>query len=88
MFDAMLRGWRAQQKSRGLRDETAGDRERLIRRPVGLTEGCGHCLDSPGWSALGRVGWLAWPLARLPEAGAECDGAGSVPGDAGPRLPG
>jgi Phage integrase, N-terminal SAM-like domain len=32
MFDAMLRGCRAQQKSRGLRDETAGDRERLIRR--------------------------------------------------------
>jgi integrase/recombinase XerC len=32
MLEAMLRGWRAQQKSRGLRDETAGDRERLIRR--------------------------------------------------------
>ncbi|MFM9577764.1 tyrosine-type recombinase/integrase [Streptomyces turgidiscabies] len=32
MFDAMLRGWRAQQKSRGLRDETVEDRERLIRR--------------------------------------------------------
>jgi integrase/recombinase XerC len=32
MLDAMLRGWRAQQKSRGMRDETAVDRERLIRR--------------------------------------------------------
>ncbi|MEV6886208.1 hypothetical protein AB0M98_30135 [Streptomyces sp. NPDC051135] len=32
MFDAMLRGWRAQQKSRGLKDETVDDRERLIRR--------------------------------------------------------
>jgi len=32
MFDAMLQGWRAQQKSRGMRDETAVDRERLIRR--------------------------------------------------------
>jgi len=32
MFDAMLRGWRAQQKSRGLKDETVEDRERLIRR--------------------------------------------------------
>ncbi|WP_198359589.1 tyrosine-type recombinase/integrase [Streptomyces fildesensis] len=32
MFDAMLRGWRAQQKSRGLRDETVEDRERLVRR--------------------------------------------------------
>ncbi|MFD7163724.1 phage integrase N-terminal SAM-like domain-containing protein [Streptomyces violascens] len=32
MFDAMLRGWRAQQKSRGLKDETIDPRERLIRR--------------------------------------------------------
>ncbi|NEA60816.1 tyrosine-type recombinase/integrase [Streptomyces sp. SID13666] len=32
MFDAMLRGWRAQQKSRGLRDDTIDPRERLIRR--------------------------------------------------------
>ncbi|WND39971.1 phage integrase N-terminal SAM-like domain-containing protein [Streptomyces sp. BB1-1-1] len=32
MFDAMLRGWRAQQKSRGLKDDTIGPRERLIRR--------------------------------------------------------
>jgi site-specific recombinase XerD len=32
VFDAMLRGWRTQQKARGLRDETVEDRERLIRR--------------------------------------------------------
>ena len=32
MLDAMPRGWRAQQKSRGMRDETAADRERLVRR--------------------------------------------------------
>ncbi|MEV7477744.1 phage integrase N-terminal SAM-like domain-containing protein [Streptomyces halstedii] len=32
MFDAMLRGWRAQQRSRGLKDETIDLRERLIRR--------------------------------------------------------
>ncbi|MFF0630442.1 tyrosine-type recombinase/integrase [Streptomyces sp. NPDC004296] len=32
MFDAMLRGWRAQQLARGLKDETISDRERLIRR--------------------------------------------------------
>jgi integrase/recombinase XerC len=32
MLEAMLRGWRAQQKSRGMRDETVADRERLIRR--------------------------------------------------------
>jgi integrase/recombinase XerC len=32
MFDAMLRGWHAQQKSRGLKDETVEDWKRLIRR--------------------------------------------------------
>ncbi|MFD5631132.1 hypothetical protein [Streptomyces sp. NPDC127072] len=32
MFDAMLRGWRAQQKSRGLKDETIEPRMRLARR--------------------------------------------------------
>ncbi|MFD5650576.1 site-specific integrase [Streptomyces sp. NPDC127039] len=32
MFDAMVRGWRAQQKSRGLKDETIVPRERLVRR--------------------------------------------------------
>ncbi|MEE1805112.1 site-specific integrase, partial [Streptomyces sp. BE133] len=32
MVDAMLRGWRAQQRSRGLREETVSDRERLIQR--------------------------------------------------------
>jgi integrase/recombinase XerC len=37
MFDAMLRGLAGPAEVAGLRDETAGDRERLIRRPVGLT---------------------------------------------------
>ena len=32
MFEAMLRGWRAQQAARGLREDTAGKRERLVRR--------------------------------------------------------
>ncbi|NKZ03291.1 tyrosine-type recombinase/integrase [Actinomadura latina] len=32
MFDAMLRGWRSQQKARGLKDDTVADREKLIRR--------------------------------------------------------
>ena len=32
MFDAMLRGWRAQQAARGLRVETVESRERLVRR--------------------------------------------------------
>ncbi|MGH8989480.1 MAG: hypothetical protein ACRDXC_12955 [Acidimicrobiales bacterium] len=32
MFETMLRGWRAQQKSRGLNDDTADDRGLLVRR--------------------------------------------------------
>lgn len=32
MFEAMVRGWRAQQNARGLRAETIEDRERLVRR--------------------------------------------------------
>jgi site-specific recombinase XerD len=32
MVEAMLRGWRAQQKARGLREETVDARERLVRR--------------------------------------------------------
>jgi integrase/recombinase XerC len=32
MFEAMLRGWRAQQAARGLREDTVAPRERLVRR--------------------------------------------------------
>ena len=32
MLEAMLRGWRAQQAARGLREDTIGARERLMRR--------------------------------------------------------
>jgi integrase/recombinase XerC len=32
MFEAMLSGWRAQQTARGLRGDTIGPRERLVRR--------------------------------------------------------
>jgi len=32
MFEAMLRGWRAQQIARGLRSETIESREQLVRR--------------------------------------------------------
>jgi hypothetical protein len=32
VFAAMLRGWRAQQVSRGLREETIADRQRLVQR--------------------------------------------------------
>jgi integrase/recombinase XerC len=31
MFEAMLRGWRAQQMARGLREDTVDPRERLVR---------------------------------------------------------
>ncbi len=37
MLEAMLRGWRAQQKARGLRDATIGPREKLVRRFVEFT---------------------------------------------------
>lgn len=37
MFEAMLRGWRAQQKARGLRDATIEPREQLVRRFVEFT---------------------------------------------------
>ncbi len=37
MVEAMLRGWQAQQSARGLRAETIGYRERLVRRFVGFT---------------------------------------------------
>lgn len=37
MFDAMLRGWRAQQAARGLREDTVAPRERLVRRFAAFT---------------------------------------------------
>ena len=37
MFEAMLRGWRAQQVARGLREDTIAPRERLVRRFLAFT---------------------------------------------------
>jgi integrase/recombinase XerC len=37
MFEAMLRGWKAQQVSRGLREDTIAPRERLVRRFLEFT---------------------------------------------------
>ena len=37
MVEAMLRGWRAQQVARGLREETIAPRERLVRRFLSFT---------------------------------------------------
>ena len=36
MLEAMLRGWRAQQTARGLREDTIAPRERLVRRFLGV----------------------------------------------------
>jgi integrase/recombinase XerC len=55
MLEAMLRGWRAQQKSRGMRDETVADRERLIRRFCAFTN------EYPWQWTAGRVDeWSAY----------------------------
>jgi len=37
MFEAMLRGWRAQQTARGLQEGTIAPRERLVRRFISFT---------------------------------------------------
>ena len=37
MVEAMLRGWRAQQMARGLREDTVVPRERLVRRFLEFT---------------------------------------------------
>ena len=37
VLEAMLRGWRAQQTARGLREGTVDDRERSVRRFLGFT---------------------------------------------------
>lgn len=37
MFEAMLRGWRAQQTARGLREDTIAPRDRLVRRFLEFT---------------------------------------------------
>jgi site-specific recombinase XerD len=37
MFEAMLRGWRAQQAARGLQEDSIGARERLMRRFAAFT---------------------------------------------------
>jgi integrase/recombinase XerC len=37
MVEAMLRGWRAQQTARGLKDDTIEPRERLVRRFLDFT---------------------------------------------------
>ena len=38
MVEAMLRGWRAQQTARGLKEDTIAPRERLVRRFLEFTD--------------------------------------------------
>ncbi len=50
MFDAMLRGWEQQQRSRLLTKKTIGDRLSLVRRLAGGSRTCGRkavCQDAP-----------------------------------------
>ena len=59
MVDAMLRGWRAQQLSRGLREESITDRELLVRRFVEFTN------DYPWqWTAAHVDEWSSWLVAE------------------------
>lgn len=55
MVEAMLRGWRAQQAARGLREDTVTDRERLVRRFLE------HTNEYPWAWAPGHVDeWSLW----------------------------
>jgi integrase/recombinase XerC len=52
MFEAMLRGWRAQQAARGLEEDSIGARDRLMRRFAAFTN------EFPwGWSAAHVDEW-------------------------------
>jgi hypothetical protein len=54
MFEAMLRGWRAQQVARGLRMDTVEPRERLVRR-----------FASSPTTIRGRGRWAGWMSGRF-----------------------
>ena len=55
MVEAMLRGWRAQQAARGLRESTAADRERSVRRFLAFTNEYPWGGHRPTWTS-GRCG--------------------------------
>lgn len=61
MFEAMLRGWRAQQTARGLAEETIAGREKLVRRFAGFTN------DYPWYWLPGHVD--EWTLTLTAEKG-------------------
>ena len=59
MVDAMLRGWRAQQAARGLRDDTIAPRERLVRRFLEFTN------EYPWlWSPSHVDEWSLWLVSE------------------------
>ena len=59
MVEAMLRGWRAQQLGRGLREESISDRELLIRRFMAFTN------EYPWqWTAAHVDEWSSWLVAE------------------------
>src|ERR1035437_7206870 len=58
LVEAMMRGWRGQPGARGLREETIGCRERLVRRFQGFTN------EFPWqWGMQGNTG-LTWQRRR------------------------
>ena len=86
MTEAMLNGWRAQQKARGLQESTIEPRERLVRAFIGFTNeypwnwGPGHVEE---WTlALAAERHLAASTIRGYQAGTTvpvCDlGAGWI----------
>jgi hypothetical protein len=74
MFEAMLRGWRAQQAARGLREDTIAPQERLVRRFGEFTSdyrGSGR----PGTWTSGRCACpprITWLPRRSAPTGARC----------------
>jgi site-specific recombinase XerD len=59
MVEAMLRGWQAQQLSRGLREDSIEAREQLVRRFLAFTN------DYPWqWTAAHVDEWSAWLVAE------------------------
>jgi hypothetical protein len=72
MVEAMLRGWRAQQTARGLREETIAERERLVRQFVEFTN---------------EYPWR-WTSAQVDEAAAVADRVTASGASDDPRVSG
>src|SRR2546423_13767256 len=75
MFEAMLRGWRAQQTARGLREDTIAPRERLGRRFLAFTNE-----DPWNWGSPQGEGWTQSLVAEQRPGPAADRGAQAGPG--------